>query len=72
MFCEYSVSGLDAARQGYTSYKAVLFDPKHRIETTYIDDFSKTGRDEIEWWRLAALSKRCNKRLIGDALITWR
>jgi DNA invertase Pin-like site-specific DNA recombinase len=65
IFCDYSVSGLDASRQGYTSYKAVLSDPKHLIETTYIDDFSRAGRDEIEWWRLAALSKRCNKRLIG-------
>jgi DNA invertase Pin-like site-specific DNA recombinase len=65
VFCDYSVSGLDASRQGYASYKAVLSDPKHLIETTYIDDFTRAGRDEIEWWRLAALSKRCNKRLIG-------
>ena len=65
IFCDYSVSGLDASRQGYTSYKAVLSDPKHLIETTYVDDFSRAGRDEIEWWRLAALSKRCKKRLIG-------
>ena len=65
VFSDYSVSGLDASRQGYASYKAVLSDPKHLIETTYIDDFTRAGRDEIEWWRLAALSKRCNKRLIG-------
>jgi DNA invertase Pin-like site-specific DNA recombinase len=65
VFCDYSVSGLDASRQGYTSYKAVLSDPQHLIETTYIDDFTRAGRDEIEWWRLAALSKRCQKRLIG-------
>jgi hypothetical protein len=66
VFCDYSVSGLDASRQGYTSYKAVLSDPKHLIETTYIDDFTRASRDEIEWWRLAALSKRCQKRLIGS------
>ena len=65
VFCDYSVSGLDAARQGYTSYKAVIADPKHLIETTYVNDFTRAGRDEIEWWRLAALSKRCKKRLIG-------
>jgi DNA invertase Pin-like site-specific DNA recombinase len=65
VFCDYSISGLDASRQGYGSYKAVLSDPKHLIETTYIDDFTRAGRDEIEWWRLAALSKRCQKRLIG-------
>lgn len=58
VFCDYSVSGLDASRQGYTSYKAVLSDPKHRIETTYIDDFTRAGRDEIEWWRLAAKFKQ--------------
>lgn len=65
VFCDYSVSGLDASRQGYTSYKAVLSDQKHLIETTYIDDFTRAGRDEIEWWKLASLSKRCKKRLIG-------
>ena len=65
IFCDFSISGLDASRQGYTSYKAVLSDEKHLIETTYIDDFTRAGRDELEWWRLAALSKRCKKRLIG-------
>ena len=65
IFSDYAVSGLDANRRGYMSYKAVLSDPKHLIETTYIDDFTRAGRAEIEWWRLAALSKRCNKRLIG-------
>lgn len=64
-FCDYSVSGLDASRQGYTSYKTVLADSKQLIETTYIDDFTRASRDEIEWWRLAAMSKRCQKRLIG-------
>ena len=65
IFCDYSVTGLDASRQGYSSYKAVLTDPDHLIETTYIDDFTRASRDEIEWWRLAALSKRYRKRLIG-------
>lgn len=65
VFADFSISGLDASRQGDGSYKAVLSDPKHLISTSYIDDFTRAGRDEIEWWRLAALSKRCNKRLIG-------
>jgi DNA invertase Pin-like site-specific DNA recombinase len=65
VFCDYSVSGVDASRQGYTSYKDVLSDPKQLIETTYVDDFTRAGRNEIEWWKLAALSKRCLKRLIG-------
>jgi DNA invertase Pin-like site-specific DNA recombinase len=30
-----------------------------------VDDFSRASRDEIEWWRLAYLSKRFGKRMIG-------
>lgn len=65
VFADYSVSGLDASRQGYSSYKSVLADEGHRIETTYVDDFTRASRDELEWWKLAALSKRLGKRLIG-------
>ena len=65
IFADYSVTGLDAARQGYSSYKAILSDKSHFIETTYIDDFTRASRDELEWWRLAALSKRLNKRMVG-------
>lgn len=63
LFADYSITGLDPSRQGYSSYKAVLADEKHSIETTYIDDFSRASRDELEWWRLAALSKRLRKRM---------
>lgn len=48
VFCDYSVSGLDSARQGYTSYNKVLGDADHRIETTYIDDFTRASRDDLE------------------------
>jgi DNA invertase Pin-like site-specific DNA recombinase len=65
VFCDYSVTGLDPARQGYTSYKKILADEHHLIETTYVDDFTRPSRDEVEWWALAALSRRHNKRLIG-------
>ncbi len=65
VFADYSVSGLDSSRQGYTSYKAVLQDEDHLIETTYIDDFTRASREELEWWKLASLSKRHKKRLIG-------
>ena len=65
VFADYSVTGLDASRQGYTSYKAVLDNEDHLVDTTYIDDFTRASRDEIEWWKLAALSKRLGKRLIG-------
>lgn len=65
VFADYSVTGLDASRQGYSSYKAMLGAEGHPIETTYIDDFTRASRDELEWWKLAALSKRLNKRMIG-------
>ena len=65
VFADYSVTGLDPSRQGYTSYKNVLADTDHLIETTYIDDFTRASRDELEWWKLAALSKRLSKRMIG-------
>lgn len=65
LFADYSITGLDPSRQGYSSYKAVLADEKHAVETSYIDDFSRASRDELEWWKLAALSKRLRKRMIG-------
>ena len=65
VYADFSVTGLDASRQGYSSYKDVLRDRDHLIETTYIDDFTRASRDEIEWWKLASLSKRLNKRMIG-------
>jgi hypothetical protein len=65
VFADYSQSGLNAARQGYTSYKKVLANDALPIETTYVDDFTRASRDEIEWWRLAAFSKRLGKRMIG-------
>ena len=65
VFCDYSVTGLDRSRQGYSSYKNVLQDKDHGIESTYVDDFTRPSRDEIEWWRLAHLSRRLQKRMIG-------
>ena len=50
---------------GLSSYKAILADEEHLIETTYIDDFTRASRDEVEWWKLAHLSKRLKKRMIG-------
>ena len=58
VFADYSVSGLNPSRKGYSSYKAMLQEKSHLIETTYIDDFTRASRDEIEWWRLANLSRR--------------
>jgi hypothetical protein len=65
VFADYSVSGLNPSRQGYSSYKAMLQDGDHLIETTYVDDFTRPSHDEVEWWRLAYLSRRLQKRMIG-------
>lgn len=76
VFADYAVSGLDASRRGYSMYKKVLQDAGKGEEKssdlcgaaivgTYIDDFTRASREEIEWWKLAHLSKRLGKRLIG-------
>ena len=65
LFADYSITGLDASRQGYSSYKAILRSEHHLIETTYIDDFTRAGRNPQEWWRLATMSRRLRKRMIG-------
>mgnify|MGYP000573351674 CR=1 FL=1 len=65
LYADYSVTGLDPSRQGYCSYKTILADGGHFVETTYIDDFSRASRDALEWWKLAALSNRLKKRMIG-------
>lgn len=65
LYADYSITGLDASRQGYSSYKAILRNEHHLIETTYIDDFTRAGRNPQEWWRLATMSRRLRKRMIG-------
>jgi transposase len=65
VFADYSVTGTDRSRQGYTSYKAALQGDGQLIETTYIDDFTRASRDEIEWWKLAHLSRKLGKRMVG-------
>jgi DNA invertase Pin-like site-specific DNA recombinase len=67
VFADYSVSGLKSSRTGYKSYKAVLGDAKHFIGATFIDDYSRASRSELEWWRLAHLCKKLKKRLIGSS-----
>ncbi|MCA9248071.1 MAG: helix-turn-helix domain-containing protein, partial [Planctomycetales bacterium] len=65
VFCDYSRSGYFTARQGYLNYKKLLRDKRHPIDTTYIDDFSRASREELEWWQLAATSFQTNTRLVG-------
>lgn len=65
VFADYSVSGLDSSRQGYTSYKSVLESTRFAIRTTYIDDFTRASRQEREWWSLAFRSRKLGKGMIG-------
>ena len=65
IYADYSVTGLNPSRQGYCSYKAELQAKDNLILTTYVDDFTRASRDEIEWWKLAALSKRLHKGMLG-------
>jgi len=65
LFGDYAVTGMWAGRQGYTMYKQVLTTDSHRLEATFIDDFTRASREEIEWWRLAKISRRMNKKLLG-------
>jgi len=65
VYCDYSISGLDSSRLGYSSYKRVLEDTEEFVSGTLIDDFTRACRDELEWWKLAAMSKRLGKGLFG-------
>lgn len=64
-YADFAVTGMNATRQGYQSYMAVLKDKHQAIDTTFIDDFTRASRDELEWWTIAAASKRLRKRMIG-------
>ncbi len=65
VYADFAVTGLDASRQGYSCYKKLLSDKQQLLQTTYIDDFTRASRDELEWWNLAELSKQYGKGLIG-------
>ncbi len=64
VYADYSTSGLSASRLGYSSYKALLKECDS-VDTTYVDDFTRASRDELEWWKLAHLCRRLNRRMIG-------
>jgi hypothetical protein len=65
VYCDFSVSGLDSTRQGYLSYKELLHNVNLSLTCTYIDDFTRASRLELEWWKLAEESKRLRKNLKG-------
>jgi site-specific DNA recombinase len=65
VFGDYAISGLDASRLGYKSYKSFLTNPSVPIRGTYIDDFTRASRCELEWWRLAKLSRVLKKSMFG-------
>ena len=63
VFADYSVTGLDASAK--VTHRTRRCCRKNAVDTTYIDDFTRASRDELEWWKLASLSKRLSKRMIG-------
>jgi DNA invertase Pin-like site-specific DNA recombinase len=65
VYADYSITGLTSSRLGYSAYKRLLSEKEQQIETTYVDDFTRASREELEWWKLASLSKRVGKRMIG-------
>jgi DNA invertase Pin-like site-specific DNA recombinase len=65
IFADYSVTGRDPSRQGYTSFKRVVKEESNPIATTFIYDFNRASRDEVEWWELADFMRRMRKKLLG-------
>jgi DNA invertase Pin-like site-specific DNA recombinase len=65
VYADYSVTGMDSSRRGYSSFKAVLADKQQHVDTAFIDDFTRASRDELEWWKLAKCCKKHKKRMIG-------
>ena len=43
VFADYSVTGLDASRRGYSSFKQILNDKAHFLDVTFIDDFTRAS-----------------------------
>ena len=66
VFCDASVSGADASRRGYNALKAVL-DTLPAVGGVLIDEFSRAGRDTLEWFQLAAWAKKRGKNVRGAA-----
>ena len=66
VFCDASVSGADASRRGYNALKAVL-DTLPAVGGVLIDEFSRAGRDTLEWFQLAAWAKKRGKNVQGAA-----
>ncbi len=65
VFSDYSVSGLTSCRIGYQLCRNALCNENERLDTVYIDDFTRASRDTIEWWFLAERCRSRRKRLIG-------
>lgn len=65
VFADYAITGLDRERTDYACAKLLMSLETPRCNVLYIDDFTRASRDEIEWWKLAALLKRNRRNLIG-------
>lgn len=66
IFADASITGLDKGRQGYSSLKHLLQRVgRDRVDCVFIDEFSRAGRETLEWFRLSALCRRLGKNVCG-------
>ena len=64
VFADASISGADPSRQGYSSLKKIL-GKLANVRTIYIDEFSRAGRDTLEWFRLAGWARKLAQERAG-------
>jgi DNA invertase Pin-like site-specific DNA recombinase len=64
VFADASLSGTDPSRQGYGALKAVVAGVPGAAAIV-IDEFSRAGRDTLEWFRLSLFARRQGKNVVG-------
>jgi site-specific DNA recombinase len=65
VYADASITGIDPSRQGYCSLKDALADPGCRPMAVIIDEFSRAGRDTLEWFRLSFLCRKHDIDVLG-------
>jgi DNA invertase Pin-like site-specific DNA recombinase len=66
VFADFAVTGTNARRGSYIVLKELLADEESRLTTIYIDDFSRGGRNQLEWLTLVKLVRRWGtRRVVG-------
>lgn len=67
VLADHAVTGLNASRRDYVMVKALVESKTFKVRTVFIDDFSRAGRNALEWWFFAAALMKNRKNLIGAA-----